>query len=422
MQYCEHCNVNYPDSAQFCSTCGKKLVFRPEKVNRQKVLSVLRSLPGYKKILQNCTIYNYDEKVYFDYIVVHESGVFLFQFYERFRILEGNDKMRYWTAEDSFNGGTVIKIERPVTQLEKDHSLLDQVLRRYTFTKSFAFLIFPSDSGLEKVKSVYTDQMLTLLRMGSILLKNIDSYGHAYDKQTVDKVYDILSGLASRQEIPHPDQIEKSKQIHKKNKSTRIAAILVILCVSALSVYFIFLKGQLPGIIRQTARSPIQTEAPVYKPSPPAQSNVYTLSGLCSSLYNSIDESSFYQTAAALGCRVLKYLPGEEIQLSLPIGSEPDICNNASTLFQDKVDNLFSDKLLPHFTSVRINDHSQFTIFVTGEDTNSKEDNLISEMFRLGVFLATLEGRSPETFFVVFLSQTGQEINTITLENYLSSH
>lgn len=422
MQHCEQCNVNYPDSAQFCPTCGKKLVFRPEKVNRQKVLNVLKSLPGYKKILQDCTIYNYDEKVHFDYIVVHESGVFLFQFYERFRILEGNDKMRYWTAEDSFNGGTVIKIERPVTRLEKDHNLLDQVLRRYTFTKSFAFLIFPSDSGLEKVWPVYTDQMLTLPRMGSILVKNIDNYGHAYDKQTVDKVYDILSRLASRQEIPHPDQIEKIKQTHKKNKSTRIAAILVILCVSALSVYFIFLKGQLPGIIRQTVGSSIQTEAPIYKPSPPAQSNVYKLSGLCSSLYNSIDESSFYRTFTTIGCRVQKYLPGEEIQFSLPVDSEQDVCNHASTLFQSTTDSLFSQKLLPHFTSVRINDHAKFTVFVIGEDTNSKEDNLISEMFRLGVFLATLEGRSPETFSVVFLSQTGQEINTITLENYLCTY
>lgn len=133
------------------------------------------------------------QKVHFDYIVVHEAGIFAFQFYASYRIVEGSDKMRYWTAEDYNRGGAVVKIERPVAALERDHVLLDQVLRRYTFTKSFAFLILPQDAGLEKVRSVHLDQMLTVPRMAGILIRSINDYGHAYDKADVDKVYDILS-------------------------------------------------------------------------------------------------------------------------------------------------------------------------------------------------------------------------------------
>ena len=417
MKYCESCNDLYPDSAQFCPACGKKLVHRPEKVNRRKVLSILNSLPGYKKILQDCTLYNYDDKVHFDYIVIHEAGIFVFQFFEEYRILEGNDKMRYWTAENINKNGEIGKIERPVVSLEKDHSILDQLLRRYTFTKSFAFLIFPQDGGLEKVNSVHLDQMLTLPRMGGILIRAINDYGHAYDKADIDKLYDILSKLIKKQPIPHQEQIAKSHKVKTHSKIRRFLAILFLLAALVAAVAFIITKQDQPVFLPAGMRQ--EPSSTVTATPPQSSDRLYVIPSAYRSLFDQYAQSELNRAAAEIDCSGFQRQDDGSIVIS-SVRTVDHILSSASSAFQNSVGQLFDSRALSDFTSIRTENHTQFTVFVTSQEINSTEALVVEEMYRLGLLYAALENRSPDTFSIVFRGQEGQELSVTTLYDYIS--
>ena len=47
MRYCENCKLRYPETSRYCQQCGAKLTDRPEVVDRQRVTSILKKLPGY---------------------------------------------------------------------------------------------------------------------------------------------------------------------------------------------------------------------------------------------------------------------------------------------------------------------------------------------------------------------------------------
>ena len=417
MKYCESCNDLYPDSARFCPACGKKLVHRPEKVNRRKVVSILNSLPGYKKILQDCTLYNYDDKVHFDYIVIHEAGIFVFQFFEEYRILEGNDKMRYWTAENINKNGEIGKIERPVVSLEKDHSILDQLLRRYTFTKSFAFLIFPQDGGLEKVNSVHLDQMLTLPRMGGILIRAINDYGHAYDKADIDKLYDILSKLIKKQPIPHQEQIAKSHKVKTHSKIRRFLAILFLLAALVAAVAFIITKQDQPVFLPAGMRQ--EPSSTVTATPPQSSDRLYVIPSAYRSLFDQYAQSELNRAAAEIDCSGFQRQDDGSIVIS-SVRTVDHILSSASSAFQNSVGQLFDSRALSDFTSIRTENHTQFTVFVTSQELNSTEALVVEEMYRLGLLYAALENRSPDTFSIVFRGQEGQELSVTTLYDYIS--
>ena len=417
MKHCEKCNESYPDSAQYCPACGEKLVYRPEKINRRKVISILNSLPGYKKILRDCTFCHYDDNVHFDYVMIHEAGIFVFQLFEEYRILEGNDKMRYWTAENINKNGEIVKIERPVVSLEKDHSILDQLLRRFAYTKSFAFLIFPQDGGLEKVTSVYLNQMLTLPRMGSILVQTIDDYGHAYDKADIEKVYGILSKLIKKQPIPHQEQIAKSHEVKTHARIRRFLAILFLLATLTVAIAFIITKHVQPGFLpegmRQEPRSTVTAT--------PTQSSdrLYFIPSAYRSLFDQYAQSELDRAAARIDCSRFQRQDDGSIIISSARTAD-HILSAASSTFQNSVGQLFDSRALSDFTSIRTENHTQFIVFVTSQDLNSAEALVVDEMCRLGLLYAALENRSPDTFSIVFWGQEGQELSATTLYDYIS--
>ena len=121
VRFCEKCDRRYPDDYSLCPQCGTLLADRPDVVDRQRVLLILRGLPGYKIILENRSFQNDGKTVFFDYIVLHEAGIFVFQICDSYRFLEGNGKLRYWTVQERYGSKSVFRIERPVTLLEKDH-------------------------------------------------------------------------------------------------------------------------------------------------------------------------------------------------------------------------------------------------------------------------------------------------------------
>ena len=427
MRHCDKCNINYPDENQYCSKCGAALSYHPELINRRQVFNILNSLPGYKRILQNCPIKNDDDHVFFDFILIHEAGIFAFQINEAYQIISGNDKMRYWTATARSNKGSILKIERPVSLLEKDHAALDQVLRKYTFVKSFAFLIYPEDSGLDRVITNHLDQMLTLSRIKGILLDCINRYGHAYNKADIDKIYDIFKKISVENGSAFSTGNKKPSKTRKINHGIRVFSVLVLLLIAFYSWLYISRDGDIPkpfsrfSTIFEKAQGAPQ---PQISHAVPQQSlrhgyEEYIIPSEYSSLYSSVSQDVLDQTGIALGFRSFQFLPDGSISCTLKEEEKYNILATMDSAFQKTMDTLFSENAIPHFTSVRTNDHTQYVVFLLSETRNSEESIVINELFRLAVLNAVLEKQPVHDISVRFLSQAGLEYSKLRLPDYL---
>ena len=247
MRQCTNCGAEFQEPFQFCPHCGTALSAKERLVDRKRVLSVLNSLPGYKRILQNCRIVSYDESAFFDFIMVHEAGVFAFQICESYRLKQGNDRMRFWEAERFDAPGESFRVERPVSTLEKEHRILDQALRRQAYARTFAYLIYPDDAGLERIDSNYLDQMLTLSRIRPILMQAIDRYGHAFSNAEVNKVYSVFTNalLAGNRPIPSG----KSRRGKGSRKRVRAFAVIVLVLLLVLAAAFVVSDGDLSSLL-----------------------------------------------------------------------------------------------------------------------------------------------------------------------------
>ena len=242
MRHCTSCGAEFEESFRFCPNCGSRLSLKELPVDRKKVLSILKSLPGSKRILRNITVEGYDERASFDFIMLHESGVFAFQICESYRFLSGSDKQRFWEVEARGNPNSHYMIERPVSLLEKDHRILDQALRRHTFARTFVYLIYPDDAGLERIVSNHLDQMLTLPRMTAILLRAFDTYGHAHSSSDIEKLYNVFTKALLNERALFGFTDTRST---RKRKKVRICAIILLLLLLVFAGYYAATGGKL---------------------------------------------------------------------------------------------------------------------------------------------------------------------------------
>ena len=113
-------------------TSDEKGESRPKWAHADKrmILSALKRVRGYKKILTDCTIENQGNSVFFDFILIHEAGLFAIRICDDYRIVRADGSAKYWTVEDYTRLGYSRYQERPTIQLEKDHAFLDQAIHR----------------------------------------------------------------------------------------------------------------------------------------------------------------------------------------------------------------------------------------------------------------------------------------------------
>ncbi len=414
MRYCDNCHLEYPDTEKYCSKCGAELSFRPTLVDRQRVMTVLKSLPGYKKILQNCTLRCDDDLVHFDYLMIHEAGVFAFQISESYRFIEGNDRRRYWTVADLTGKGGTYALERPVTQLEKDHHILDRLLRRYTFAKSFAYLLYPDDSGLEHIVSQHLNQMLTVPRMTAILLKDIDRYGHAYDKTQIDKLGALFKNTVNADAAPRQVEPAFDSTRAEQRRRHRIFAVFSLLCAVALALLFTVYHGELslPPLPSVSARPALSQAIPGVE---------YSLSPACSAVFSSVDQASLDKAAPRFGFQSIKWQSDASLHFSIDDHRQSAALSAMSRDISDTFNSLLAQKALPHITSVRTDDSTQLKLFVTSASLTETESAAVTEVLRYGLVCALLENRSPDDVIVSVLGQSGETVRKISAADFIES-
>ena len=416
MRYCEKCGRTYPDDYRICPRCGVDLSERPALVDRQGVLRILQSLPGNKTILQDRML-RYDEReIHFDYLVVHEAGIFAFQICETYRFLEGNDKLRYWTVQEYSDDKKVFRLERPVSLLEKDHHALDSVLRQYTFAKTFVYLIYPDNCGLEKVVSHHLDQMLTLSRMNDILTSTIDHYGNAYNSADSEKISRILYSVTEQQSNPSQHQPDYSGG---RSRMTRVLAVLTLTVVIVVAVIFITRTPD-SGVLNMPKRFPENTLQNYSSEKTETPFVSYRIPTKYWQIFNPFSENNFNEIATLLGFQNLKRNTDGSVSCTLDETKKAGILSSMCHVFDDRVERFISEEQLPHVTSVRTDNHSRYTVFTTSLDFTQREYDLVFELISFGLLYSTLNETPLDDIEVRILGQTGEALRSIRPDDYIS--
>lgn len=424
MQYCEQCHRDYPDSIPVCSICGEPLRPVLPLISRKRILSDLDQLPGYKQILENCTLVDDSRTIHFDYIMIHEAGIFAFQLAESCRLLEGTDKMRFWTAAERGQENQPFKIERPVLQLERDQNILEQILRKYFFTKTFAFLLYPEDGGVENVRTNHQDQMLTEPRMYSVLLHMIDTYGYVYNQVGVDKMTELIT-LLVKNSAPDPQAAGHVRTKHRKGKiAARVFALFIILAVAALA--YLYSSGRLDfsslpslapfvdnlkdrlGLHNDLALPSLPAPSPMHVPAIPVE---------YSALFEAYSEDTLNSLGRKVGFEAVERRADGSILLRMDDDKREEILAAADRIFHEMIDALFASMQLSEITSVRTDDRKRLVLFVASQDFNETDSSVITELARYGMICSVLEDHPPEDFAILLFSQSGQKLNTLTIKD-----
>lgn len=411
MRHCNSCGTDFEESFRFCPNCGSPLSAKEIAVDRNKVLSILKSLPGYKKILRNITVEGYDESADFNFIMLHESGVFAFQICERYRFVQGSDRQRYWEVEDRSNADSSYMIERPVASLEKDHRILDQALRRHIYARTFAYLIYPDDAGLDRVDSKHLDQMLTLSRMTAILLRAIDSYGHAHSKADIDRLYNIFTRALKNEKTVsgYAGQVKT-----KTRKTARVFTLVLLALLIGFAGFYTATDGKISDALpRFSWRSWKE-----YFPDLPQNTGsvesvddtvVFVVPSEYSKLYSSLDQELLDKAAQQIGFLSLSAdsIGKDALLLCFHDQDRDRILTALWDGFITDTERIFQEENFPDFQSLATEDGMNYTILIRSRKLADSEKNYLLEVFRFGVVYAVLTERSPSDIKISFLNSSG---------------
>ncbi len=409
MRFCEKCDRRYPDDYSLCPQCGTLLADRPDVVDRQRVLLILRGLPGYKIILENRSFQNDGKTVFFDYIVLHEAGIFAFQICDSYRFLEGNGKLRYWTVQERYGSKSVFRIERPVTLLEKDHYTLDSILRQHLFTKSFAFLIYPDDSGLEKIESQHLNQMLTISRMNEILTSEINHYGNVYNNDDIARLNRILSNITIVQEY---STLIESVRAKRHSKLPRAIGVFTVIALIVAAGFFILWEGDY-------ADSYLPGYTSTANPSAEHDSVQFTIVPRYGQLFAVFSQSDFDSKASRLGFEKFTKNADGSVSFQIRKDKKAEILSSICSVFDNDVGQFFKGEDIPNYTSIRTDDHISYIIFASTSDLTSREYDYIFELISFGVLNATVNRHPIDEVEVTILGQAGEHLRTIKPDDYV---
>lgn len=445
MHFCESCHRDYPDSISVCPKCGETLRTVVPLIDRKQILADLKRLPGYFQILENCTLTDDSRTIHFDYIMIHEAGIFAFRLVESYRLLEGTDKKRFWTAAERGKEDHPFSVERPVLLLEKDQNILEQILRKYFFTKTFAFLLFPEDGGLENVRTNHRDQFLTERTLYSVVLHMIDAYGYVYNQVGVDKMTELIALLVKNSAEDPQTAGGKHAGRRKGKRAGRVFALLVILAAAGLA--YLFSRGMLdptalpsfapyvedikdrlgldhdlsiPSVEDIKDRLGADHDLPIPSlPAPSASAQQLTIPADYGKLFQPYTDDALHTQGRKVGFTAVERGADGTLLLRFANDRKTEILAEADRAFHGRIDTRSALGQLSDITSVRTDDHEEFVLFVVSQSLDDREENIVRECARYGILCAYLEDRLPESFSITIRNQSGQKLSTYTIKDFI---
>ena len=377
---------------------------------KKKILEAIHSLPGRKRVITDYSIQDGKDRAFFDYIVIHEAGIFEIQLYDQYRIVSADGSHRYWTVEAYESPGVSYVQEFPTRKLEKDSYVLDQYIRRFAHVKSFTYAVFPDDAGVRNASTVNTDQVLAASELSKTLKSAANHYGHAYNNDEIDKIYRALqNSSASSRGKP------VRKQTKRPRKGVRIAGALIMLILAVVAI--LVAETDISQRAGQTIESITGSITERFKKEiVPIPGNAGDVVITIPSSYTEpgLSQTECDQMASRYGARSIRLNQDGSMTWTVSSTQRDQLIANLAAEYTADLKNIDKKQGVLHFVSASANDDfSEYMVVVNSLEMSQQEKALTGQMIRCGERYALLSGKQAGNVKILFMNQNGQLVRTI---------
>lgn len=181
----------------------------------------LKSLKGYKKFLFNCYIPKEDEETTeIDVIMLHESGIYVFESKNYSGWIFGTENQKQWTQSLPAGRGRSKKVHffNPIMQNKTHVKWLKSYLQQEELD-FFSYIVFSKRCELKNIK-LTTSNHYVLKReyLLSQVRKNANEVGQKLSNEQIDKLYDKLYPLTQVKEETKKEHIQNINEKYKKEE------------------------------------------------------------------------------------------------------------------------------------------------------------------------------------------------------------
>ena len=380
------------------------------QTTKKKILEAIHSLPGRKRVITDYSIQDGKDRAFFDYIVIHEAGIFEIQLYDQYRIVSADGSHRYWTVEAYESPGVSYVQEFPTRKLEKDSYVLDQYIRRFAHVKSFTYAVFPDDAGVRNASTVNTDQVLAASELSKTLKSAANHYGHAYNNDEIDKIYRALqNSSASSRGKP------VRKQTKRPRKGVRIAGALIMLILAVVAI--LVAETDISQRAGQTIESITGSITERFKKEiGPIPGNAGDVVITIPSSYTEpgLSQTECDQMASRYGARSIRLNQDGSMTWTVSSTQRDQLIANLAAEYTADLKNIDKKHGVLHFVSASANvDFSEYMVVVNSLEMSQQEKALTGQMIRCGERYALLSGKPASNVKILFMNQNGQLVRTI---------
>lgn len=177
-----------------------------------KIYDILERIDGYKAILPNCYLPKGNgETAEVDLILLHESGIYVFESKNYSGWIFGSENQKYWTQSfsDRREGTKKYKFYNPLWQNDTHIRALQGILQDEN-VNIYSYIVFGNDCDLMDVQvsqsNYYIVQRRELLQS---VLENAEYYGKILSNDEIDEIYRIL--------LPYAMTSPEEKEAHDRN-------------------------------------------------------------------------------------------------------------------------------------------------------------------------------------------------------------
>lgn len=186
------------------------------KFGEFSIYKLLKSLKGHKRFLFNCYLPKSNgETTEADVILLHESGIYVFESKNYSGWIFGSESQQYWTQVLPAQKGQSIKIPffNPLIQ-NKVHLRWLQAFLGNPILPFYSYIVFSDDCTLKDIRLTTTDhEVLVLRKLPSAVQQNAAHAGKRLLPEQIDDLYDALYPLTQVNEAQKHAHIET---VHKK--------------------------------------------------------------------------------------------------------------------------------------------------------------------------------------------------------------
>ena len=373
---------------------------------KKRIHEAVHSLPGRKKVITDYTIQDGKDRAFFDYLVIHEAGIFEIQLYDQYRVVGADGGHRYWTVEAYDSPGISYVQEFPTRKLEKDRYVLDQYLRRFVHVKSFAYAVFPDDAGVRNASTANTDQVLAASELSKTLKSAASHYGHAYSNDEIDKIYRVIRNSSASSGTG-----AVRKQTKRPGKSVRFAGALIMILIMLVAVFVAETDiSRRAGQAVESIRGKLQEE--IIPISDRTGDAVITIP----SLYTEpgISQAECDQMASRYGAGSIRLNQDGSMTWTVSGAQKNQLMANLAAEYTADLKRIDKRQGVLHFVSASANDDfSEFTVVVNSLEMSQNEKKLAGQLIRSGERYALLSGKAAGNVKILFMNQNGQLVRTM---------